>query len=567
LTITLFRGALSSPLALAALVTLANAVKPVTVDDAAYLTYARHMAGDPSNPYGFSMFWWARPEPAMDVLCPPVLPYWLAIGMKLFGEVPFLLKLWLFPFIYLLAWSLRSLLVIFARGVNPLVLPLLVLSPAVMPTVNLMLDVPALALGLGSIVAFIRGVNSSRPALGVCAGILAAIAIQTKYTAFVAPAVIAWYGLTHPRFALPAVAALVLCVRLLTEWEWAMTVKYGASHFWHHANGFAGAPPTSAARVTAIIEDKSELIPPLIGQLGGLAVGDGLLAASALRALRPWLGHVSVLWCLGFALLALLPRHWTQITPEIGLSNIYWQIGGWVWISACTGCILLLAFRVRKGLGVRLNSVTWFLLGWFAIEVIAAVALTPFPAARRVLGVSLVLGLVAARASSRVQRIRCHGGPPAWLFGVGIGAGMIFAAIDMLDAFPEKACAIRSAELTVERPAGSTVWYIGHWGFQYYCETNGMKPFIPGQTIASLGDYVVLPVYPDETGFYRPYAGFAISEPALQAALVAEIVWHDWLSAQTIPNFYGGGEPISGRDAARLRVRIYRLHAYWGMGR
>ena len=44
------------------------------------------------------------------------------------------------------------------------------------------------------------------------------------------------------------------------------------------------------------------------------------------------------------------------------------------------------------------------------------------------------------------------------------------AAIDTLDAFPEKHCAERAAALTADRPAESTVWYIGHWGFQYYCE-------------------------------------------------------------------------------------------------
>jgi hypothetical protein len=46
---------------------------------------------------------------------------------------------------------------------------------------------------------------------------------------------------------------------------------------------------------------------------------------------------------------------------------------------------------------------------------------------------------------------------------------------------------------------------------------------------------------------------------------VAEIVWNDWLSAQTVPNFYGGIDPVTGRDYPRLRVRIYRLRADWTM--
>src|SRR5688572_28305331 len=139
----MFRSLLRSPLALAVLVTVANAAKPVTVDDTAYLLFARHIASNPTDPYGFSIFWRSYPEPAMAILCPPVVPYWLASGLRLFGESPVLLKLWLFPFVYALAWALRALLARFARGCEDFALPLLLLSPAVLPAVNLMLDIPA----------------------------------------------------------------------------------------------------------------------------------------------------------------------------------------------------------------------------------------------------------------------------------------------------------------------------------------------------------------------------------------------------------------------------------------
>src|SRR5215208_3196832 len=109
----MFRSLLRSPLALAVLVTVANAAKPVTVDDTAYLIFARPIATNPAVPYGFSIFWRSYAEPAMAILCPPVVPYWLASGLALFGESVVLLKLWLFPFVYVLAWALRALLVRF----------------------------------------------------------------------------------------------------------------------------------------------------------------------------------------------------------------------------------------------------------------------------------------------------------------------------------------------------------------------------------------------------------------------------------------------------------------------
>ena len=97
------------PLLAAFVVTILNSYKPVVVDDTAYLFHARHIAQHPTKPYDFELFWYHQPEPAMNILLPPVLPYWLALGIRLFGENVVLLKLWLFPFVWLLALAVRSL--------------------------------------------------------------------------------------------------------------------------------------------------------------------------------------------------------------------------------------------------------------------------------------------------------------------------------------------------------------------------------------------------------------------------------------------------------------------------
>ena len=558
----MLRSLLRSPLALALLVTAANAAKPVTVDDTAYLAFARHIANNPADPYGFTIFWWAKPEPAMNVLCPPVLPYWLAGGVSLFGDSPALLKLWLFPFVWLLAWSLRALLRRFARGVEDFALPLLMLSPAVLPTVNLMLDVPAVALALAAVELFIRATRRGNWWLTIAAGIAAGLAMQTKYTAFVAPAAIAWYGLTHRRFLLTSVA-VTIGVAVFACWELWLVEKYGMSHFWVHANAASSVPPPAGqSKLSAFMSDKFGLIPQLAGQFGCLAVGVGLLAGSVMRVPRRWLAAVAAVWCGGFVLVATLPRRWTVLDGDLTAAIVFWQFSGAIWFLAVAGCAGVLLCRVKKGLGFRLRADALFLVGWFVIEIAAALALTPFPAARRVIGVTLVAGLLSARAASRIRRARPERKLPGWVLAIGIAAGAAVAVIDTLDAFPEKVCAERSADFTRKRPEGATVWYVGHWGFQHYCEREGMKPLIAGETLARTGDFVVIPVYPGD-GFYRPYAGFAVSEPVWSADEIAVVEWDDWLSAQTVPNFYGGVEPVSGRDHPRLRVRVYRLRADW----
>ena len=83
--------------------TLINAFKPLTIDDTHYHSVAAQVAQHPLDPYGYAAFWWANPEVANEVLAPPLLPYYWAPAIRLFGERPFLWKLWLFPIAVLFA--------------------------------------------------------------------------------------------------------------------------------------------------------------------------------------------------------------------------------------------------------------------------------------------------------------------------------------------------------------------------------------------------------------------------------------------------------------------------------
>jgi hypothetical protein len=421
----------------------------------------------------------------MAILCPPVVPYWLALGVALFGEHVELLKLWLFPFVLTLAWSLNALLRRFAPGSRRVVLPVLMLSPAVLPTVNLMLDVPAVALALVAVELFARAADRRRVWLAAFAGAAAGVAMQTKYTALVAPVVIVWYALTHGQWRL-GVLACGVSAAVFAGWELLLVQKYGESHFARHA-GSAGS-----GGFREFVEGKFDQLGPLAGYLGCLAVGPGLLALASLRVPRKWLAGIGVAWSVGFALVATLPRRWT-LFGDFPAASAYWQLSGLLWFAAVACAALVLVARVRKGGPARPSADAVFLAGWFALEAVFVLGLTPFAAARRVIGLSLVMGLVTARLAGRVGRTNLERRAPRWVAAVGIGAGVLVAAIETLDAFPEKLCAeAAAARLGAVRPE-ATVWYVGHWGFQYYCERSGMRPLIAGQTAARAGDYLVVP--------------------------------------------------------------------------
>ena len=561
---------LTGPTALAVIVTLANAAKPVAVDDTAYLTFARHLASQPLDPYGFEIFWYTAPQPAMEVLLPPVVPYWLALGICLFGEEPVALKLWLFPFVWLFAWSVSRLLRRFAGGVEATALPLIVLSPAVLPTVNLMLDIPATALGLAAIVGLIEAVDRRSGSLAVLSGIAVGLAIQTKYSALVVPPMLVWYALLHRRIGLGMIAVIAAAAMFLA-WEGFLMERYGESHFFHHLAEQRPVEGEDRSPMEELLDQKLSLVPAIAGHLGCLAAGIGLWAGWAAGLPRSVLVTAAGLWLAGVAAVALLPHSATVLIPgsedrgpKLILASVIWRTSGAAVLVSEAILAVLLLFRFRHRFSLRRSPESWFVAGWVLLELAGYFLLTPFPAARRLIGVTIAMGVLTARFASRVQRLRRRGRTPDWIVAFGIAPGVLVAALDIYDAYPEKALAEQAAVIVRSESPNARVWYGGHWGFQYYCERAGMQSLVPGQSQLAPGDFLVMPLFPARRHLHRPDSIHTPDPPPDEVLEpVAELTWDDWLSARTIPPFYGGEEPITGRDHPRLRVGIYRVTRAW----
>src|SRR5690606_17032529 len=113
-----------------------NGLKPVHIDDTAYLRFAEHIAADPAHPYAFDLFWYDAPQPAMEVLAPPVYLYWLAIGVWAAPDQPVIWHLMVFPWLLLLAGSLNWLSQRWRGGSSTWLVAAFVLSPVVLPGIN-----------------------------------------------------------------------------------------------------------------------------------------------------------------------------------------------------------------------------------------------------------------------------------------------------------------------------------------------------------------------------------------------------------------------------------------------
>jgi hypothetical protein len=380
--------------------------------------------------------------------------------------------------------------------------------------------------------------------------------MQTKYTALLVPAVLVWYGLCHGQVWRAALAAALAAV-LFAGWEAVLFAKYGRSHFLFHLSEQSEASG-------GILSDKATLLPPLVGHLGCLAFGIALWAFSITN--RKLSVAIALCWCIGVAAVCCLPYREAILVPgrepghaKLTLASLVWRTTGAAVLLAAAGWAAMI---LRGPSRSRRSPDTAFVVGWVFLELAGYFALTPFPAGRRVLGVVIALAVVAARYVSRRSRVTRQP-PPGWVLPFAIAGGVLFSALDTFDALPEKSLANQAAD-AIRPHSPPNTWYVGHWGFQYYCERGGMEPLIPGQSALQPGDCLVVPLYPDDNAFYRPHSGFGVLRLRADAVEpIAEFVWDDWLSAQTIPNFYGGTEPIQGRDHPRLRVGVYRIVKGW----
>jgi hypothetical protein len=516
-----------------------NAGKPLVIDDTAYYAYAQHISEQPGDPYGFELYWGNAPQPARDVLAPPLLPYWWAGALTLFGDHVVAWKLALLPFALALAAAAFSLARRFAPGYEAPLTWLVTLSPAVAPSFNLMLDVPALALSLAALAVFAHAAQRRDARLALAAGLLAGLALQTKYSAAVGLATLAAYGLAFDRIRLAALAAAAAAA-VFVGWESFISLRYGESHFLHHLFDKADATAEMGSAVWAVGG---------LALLGAAAAAPALLAS--LAAGRRWLAAGMGLGTLSvFAALLVLPAEPEArfvLVPDLAHSPPE------LWLLAALGlCVVACAVPVwwrelrDGGPGGR------FLALWLALEVAGFFLLSPFLALRRVIGVATALAFLAMATLAARQPATCrsHATPVAVL---GVALGLLFAVSDLADARARRAAfgeVLLELEARGAPLADGRVWYVGHWGFQFVAERAGMRPLVAGQSFVAPGDWLVTP-----SAVLAQRAQIPAWARSAQASVEAHSPW-PW---STLPNAYGGALAIRRQPERQMQIVLQRI--------
>ncbi len=530
-------------LMLAVLVTFLNSLKPLHMDDGDYYSYAAQIARAPLDPYGFEV---KEGVPANHYLVPPVLPYWLALAIKLFGNDIVLWKWWLLPFALIFVFALHAVLKRFARGMELPLVCMTALSPAFLPSWNLMLDLPALAISLCALAAFFQACDRRSWLLGAVSGVLMGIAAQTKYTAFVAPAVAVAYALLFRRWRLGFLAA-ALAAGVFIAWEVFIAQRYGESHFIYSLHQRGGGFWTRMAR----------LILPLFGLLGGLAPALGLLGLAALRARRRLIVVAGIATCIGYLALACVPDCYAVLLRDAGgrerltLSNVIFGLCG-LGVCVSVGGAAWRLCRQHAQANCQAASATisvdFFLILWLALELAGYLVLSPFPAARRLVGLLVVATILVGRLVSEncvsCARIRLGRG-----LALGTAAlGCCYFAVDLRDARAQRKVAQTAAREIRSQDPEARIWCYGAWGFKHYAKGAGMKPIGSDPSEVHPGDWLVVGYQP-----FEPWPGMDGFVP------VGEVTAKDRLPVRMMPCYYGGRTGFEHCEGPRFWSVIYRF--------
>jgi len=506
--------------------TVLNALKPLHVDDPFTYYVSRQIAAAPLDPFGFDIYWYQWPQPTHEDLLAPVIAYWGALGRELVGSNVVAWELGGFAFARLFTWARHRRARRVAPGLEVWLVAATLFGPAFLPSMNYMQDVPAMALGLTALSLFLDAADRRSARLAVAAGLVAGLAMQTKWTQLTIPAAMLLYGLLFQRLR-SALAACVVAGLVFVGWEAAMTVRYGHGMLLFQLGfPFLWTP-------------RSEMILPLVPLLGALLPAPALLGAAALGLPRWSIGLLGAAVAAGWSLLLTGPVE----TPVF-------LVSGAVTVAVLVALAVSILRRNGTGTWMAAHRIELFLVLWLAGEVATYFAISYFPAVRRVLAIVVVATLLAGRAGSSAPNRRAL--PLVPLLALQAVLGLAVWSVDLLEARAQRQAAVQAVREIRARDREGSIWFVGHWGFQYYAEAAGMQPLIPDHTVLRQGDWLVVPTRVDEQ---------EIAIPAARFETAGKVVVASGPAVTTLPEFYVGAHPLAHLGGAREAATVYRARA------
>ncbi len=481
--------------ALAAVACAVNLTKAVHIDDTAHLEIAQGILADPLHPMSALVNWTDTAAPVAELNQPHLFFYLLAGVMVVCGTSELALHLAMAIAVcgtILAFWCLARRV---ARQHALTMTALFTLGPAFLPLQNLMVDVPLVGLWLLFFLGLCPENGKARTRDYLLSACAAAAACLVKYPSLVLLPVFAVVcGLRrHWRM----LSLVLVPVTTLVAWSLFNVWDYGGVHILQR--------PTRAVTVAGLLVNAADWV-----------AGLGAIAPFAIVFIRPanrcWLGGRALAGSLlvGLAVLVVCCVYTASSLSVALLWAVFAANGSFLVLTAAGPCVRRMVGAWRETVLSTACDPDRVLGLWCAAACSFFVLFTPFMAIRHILlalpAVLLWLGMHQSRVLTR----------PVSLLAVVVTAlqGMAFAWADYqaADVYRDYAPRIRA-----ELPADATVWFAGHWGWQWYARRAGLRQYDTVHTTLQRGEFLVIPENVHRQRLVLPH-GLALSHVRQQEA-------------------------------------------------
>jgi hypothetical protein len=453
--------------------------KPFNIDDPLFIWTAKQIQSHPMDPYGFKVNWYGWMMPMWQVTQnPPLVCYYLVLASKIFGWSEIGLHFaFLFPAVAVILGTHRLAHLFCGR---PLLAALAALFAPVflVSSTTLMCDVPMLALWVWAVVFWIEGTGKNDWRKFFRAALFITLAAMTKYFGICLIPLLATYSFLANRKFRSELFFLLIPLVVLCVYEFVTRTLYG------HALFFEATAYAKSAQDFFGLSGITEV-------LHALTFTGGCMAAGIFFAPLLWKRRTVGM----FAVVAIL-------MAVIFIGGIFSKNYPWLEGARRANVELQITFWMSGGISVLALAVVDFwerrdarsgLLFFWVLGVFLFAALFNWTVnARSLLPMTPAIGILVARRLEKVLPGRkISFGAPICL-AASAALALFLARADFLNAIAAKKGAQQIA--TKYGSQDGTLWFQGHWGFQFYMDELGASELDLKHSALKPGDRVAVPL-------------------------------------------------------------------------
>jgi 4-amino-4-deoxy-L-arabinose transferase-like glycosyltransferase len=449
------------------------------IDDTLFIRAAQQIAKHPLDPYGFQINWDGVLTSMSEVTQnPPLSSYYAALVASLFGWSERALHCGFLVVAIALVLGTYRLAMRFTRAPMLAALVTLLCPGVLVSASSVMCDTMMLALWLWAVILWMEGIERNRAVFLALSSLLIAACALTKYFGVSLIPLLLVYTLMRRR--LRAALWLLVPVAILAGYQqwtaglYSHGLLFGTADFAATQRAATSGSPLAVGIVGLSFAGGCALFgllyAPLLWSRKSIAVA-ALLSAIASASIV--YGGLSLGLRIG--------------GPEAERSHVLTGIELALFIA---GGVSLLALAIRSIWKERLAGPVllslWvlgtFLFAAFVNYTVNARSVYPLIPAAAVLLIRRLDDaniLSEGRTRSAVAILMVISGA----FSIWVAAGDAALANS----------ARQAAALSVSKANGATVWFEGHWGFQYYMEALGARELDFSNLELKPGDFVVIP--------------------------------------------------------------------------